>query len=145
MQCPPFEPWPLINVQMKTFNDVDILPDKNLQRKYCKIYRQRIKMRRQPQKILFQLEARRGRRTSHFPLSFSCKYGSKKAGTYHLSLILKADLELDIFFYRWSVKSMNHIEGGWPAEVKVQFIEYRNKFIRKIVKEEMFVFTITKV
>ena len=24
---------------MKTFNDVDILPDKNLQRKYCKIYR----------------------------------------------------------------------------------------------------------
>ena len=40
---------------------------------------------------------------------------------------------------------MNHIEGGWPAEVKVQFIEYRNKFIRKIVKEEMFVFTITKV
>ena len=40
---------------------------------------------------------------------------------------------------------MNHVEGGWPAEVKVQFIEYRNKFIRKIVKEEMFVFTITKV
>ena len=40
---------------------------------------------------------------------------------------------------------MNHIEGGWPAEVKVQFIEYRNKFIRKVVKEEMFVFTISKV
>ena len=31
---------------MKTFNDVDILPDKNLQRKYCKIYRWRIKMRK---------------------------------------------------------------------------------------------------
>ena len=56
----------------------------------------------------------------------------------------KQTLSLTIFC-RWSVKSMNHVEGGWPAEVKVQFIEYRNKFIRKIVKEEMFVFTITKV
>ena len=56
----------------------------------------------------------------------------------------KQTLSLTIL-YSWSVKSMNHIEGGWPAEVKVQFIEYRNKFIRKIVKEEMFVFTISKV
>ena len=132
---------------MKTFNDVDILPDKNLQRKYCKIYRQLIKTRRQPQKILLQLNARRGRRTSHFPLSFSGKYGSQKAGTIYISKSLffdKQTLSLTIFC-RWSVKSMNHVEGGWPAEVKVQFIEYRNKFIRKIVKEEMFVFTITKV
>ena len=40
---------------------------------------------------------------------------------------------------------MKHVEGGWPQEVKTQFIEHRNKFLRKIMKEEMFTFTLTKL
>ena len=34
--------------------------------------------------------------------------------------------------------SMNHVEGGWPKDVKTEMIEHKNKFIRKTLKEDMF-------
>ena len=33
---------------------------------------------------------------------------------------------------------MNHVEGGWPKDVKTEMIEHKNKFIRKTLKEDMF-------
>ena len=37
--------------------------------------------------------------------------------------------------------SMNHTEGGWPRDVKTEHAESRNKFIRKVLKEDMFRYT----
>ena len=44
----------------------------------------------------------------------------------------------------WKTKSMKHTEGGWPQEVKPPE-EHKNKFLRKIMKEEMFIFTLSKL
>ena len=41
--------------------------------------------------------------------------------------------------------SMNHTEGGWPKDVKTQFMEHKSKFIRKVLKEDMFVYTLVKL
>ena len=41
--------------------------------------------------------------------------------------------------------SMNHIEGGWPKDVKTEQVEQKNKFIRKTMKEDMFKYTTTRV
>ena len=40
---------------------------------------------------------------------------------------------------------MNHTEGGWPREVKLANAESKNKYIRKIEKEEMFKYTVIKL
>ena len=41
--------------------------------------------------------------------------------------------------------SMNHMEGGWPRDVKTEQVEQKNKFIRKTCKEDMFKYTTTKL
>ena len=38
--------------------------------------------------------------------------------------------------------SMNHVEGGWPKDVKTELIEHKNKFIRKTIKEDLFKYDI---
>ena len=41
--------------------------------------------------------------------------------------------------------SMNHTEGGWPKEVKSENAESKNKYVRKIHKEEMYKYTMSKL
>ena len=36
-------------------------------------------------------------------------------------------------------------EGGWPKDVKTEVAEQKNKFVRKIVKEDMFKYSTTKL
>ena len=36
-------------------------------------------------------------------------------------------------------------EGGWPKDVKTELMEQKNKFIRKVLKEDMFKYSTTKL
>ena len=56
---------------------------------------------------------------------------------YYLLIFLLA-FQIPIILY---VISMNHMEGGWPKDVKTEMIEHKNKFIRKTLKEDMFKYT----
>ena len=40
---------------------------------------------------------------------------------------------------------MKHTEGGWPKDVKTELLEHKNKFIRKTLKEDMFIYTTVKL
>ena len=40
---------------------------------------------------------------------------------------------------------MKHTEGGWPKDVKTELLEHKNKFIRKTLKEDMFLYTTVKL
>ena len=40
---------------------------------------------------------------------------------------------------------MNHVEGGWPKDVKTEMIEHKNKFIRKTLKEDMFKYLLLSI
>ena len=41
--------------------------------------------------------------------------------------------------------SMKHTEGGWPKDVKTESMEHKSKFIRKTLKEDMFLYTMVKL
>ena len=40
---------------------------------------------------------------------------------------------------------MNHTEGGWPREVRTENAESKNKYVRKIHKDEMFKYSTLKL
>ena len=44
-----------------------------------------------------------------------------------------------------TVSGVNHTEGGWPREVRTENAESKNKFIRKLHKDEMFKYTTLKL
>ncbi|XP_023322604.1 dynein intermediate chain 3, ciliary [Eurytemora carolleeae] len=41
--------------------------------------------------------------------------------------------------------SVNHTEGGWPKDVRLESQEQKNKFVRKVCKEDMFKWTAAKL
>ena len=44
-----------------------------------------------------------------------------------------------------TTSQMNHVEGGWPKDVKQELMEHKNKFIRKTMKEDMFHYTTVRL